>query len=272
MANLPWLLALRTWWQADDWLTTFERILLFFILAWLVHRLAPYLARRLVQLRRFAPRGGADRPERRATLQSVLASLISYAALALALVLTLKQFVSATTLVWVIGLFSAAFGLGARAIVSDVVSGISILFDDIFAVGEKVAIVDVEGVVEAVDLRTTRMRAITGELYIVPNGDIRLVRNFSRGRFSAANVTILLASADLPQALPVLEALGQDAVALLPDLIEPWRVISESGVIGQQTGLTLLAKARFGRAAELRPHLLALVHDRLLEVGIALAS
>jgi hypothetical protein len=76
----------------------------------------------------------------------------------------------------------------------------------------------------------------------------------------------------LHQALLILGELGGEAVALLPNLLEPWQVISESGVIGQQTELTLLAKARFGQAAEMRPRLLALVQERLLEKNIALAS
>jgi hypothetical protein len=66
--------------------------------------------------------------------------------------------------------------------------------------------------------------------------------------------------------------LGQEAVHVLPNLLEPWQVISEHGEIGQQIELTLLAKARFGQAAELRPRLLALVQERLAEAGIALAT
>jgi len=49
-------------------------------------------------------------------------------------------------------------------------------------------------------------------------------------------------------------------------------VISEAGVIGERTELTLVAKARYGKAAEMRPRLLALVHERLAEVGIALTD
>jgi hypothetical protein len=101
---------------------------------------------------------------------------------------------------------------------------------------------------------------------------VRVVRNFSRGRFSTADVRLKIAAADLSRALPLLEELGREAVALLPNLLEPWQVISESGIIGQQTELTLLAKARFGRAAEMRPRLLALVQEHLAEVGIPLAD
>jgi hypothetical protein len=61
-------------------------------------------------------------------------------------------------------------------------------------------------------------------------------------------------------------------MVLLPNLLEPWQVISDSGVIGQQTELTLSTKARFGKAAEMRPRLLALVQDRLAEADILLVN
>ena len=45
----------------------------------------------------------------------------------------------------------------------------------------------------------------------------------------------LIAASDLNRALPFLEELGREAVVLLPNLLEPWQVISETAVIGQQT-------------------------------------
>lgn len=263
---------LRTWFTASGWWSYAVRIVGFYLLAWLVHRLARRMARRIVRLSRFTPRALWPRPERQATLQSLIASAISFVAFTAATLVSMGQFVPMDTLVWVVGLFSAAFGLGARPLISDVLSGLSLIFEDTFAVGEKVEMLGVEGIVEAINLRTTWIRSPTGELYIVPNGEVRVVRNFSRGSFSNANVKLRVAAADLNRALSLLEVLGQEAVTLLPNLLEPWQVISESGTIGQQTELTLLAKARFGRAAEMRPHLLTLVQERLAEAGIALAD
>jgi hypothetical protein len=49
-------------------------------------------------------------------------------------------------------------------------------------------------------------------------------------------------------------------------------VVSETGEMGQQTELTLIAKARFGKAGKMRPRLLSLVQDRMTDAGIELAS
>lgn len=252
-----------------------ERIILiavFFLIAWIVYRLAPRLARRIVRLQRAAPVRDRLRPERLATLSGLISSAISVLAFVVAGIVSLSLFVDNNTLIWVIGLFSAAFGLGARNLVNDFVSGVSLIFADDYAVGEKVEVMGIEGVVETVNVRTTLLRAPTGELYVVPNGDVRLIRNFSRGRFSSVTVIIRIAAVDLGRALPLLEALGKEAMEELPNLIEPWQVISEMGVIGQTTELTLLAKARFGKAAEMRPRLLALVQERLAEARIELAA
>lgn len=252
-------------------------IALFLFLAWLVYRLSPRFARQILSVSRFANSQRPLRAERRRTLLGLISAAITFIALATAIVLSLSLFVDTTSLLWVIGLFSAAFGLGARPVVSDFLSGVSFIFEDTFDVGDKVRLPglgggDVEGIVETVRLRTTVIRAPSGEPFTVPNGEIRVVRNFSRGRFSATDVTIHIAAGDLGEAIPLLEELGQDAVTLLPNLLEPWQVISESGELGQQTELTLLAKARFGKASEMRPRLLNLVHERLNEAGIELVG
>ncbi len=230
------------------------------------------MARPLARLSWIAQQGAVLKPERKQTLQDLIASGIRALALLVAVIASLGLFVDATTLVWMIGLFSAAFGLGARPLISDILTGVGFFFEDTFSVGEKVEIVGVEGVIEAMNLRTTSMRAPTGELFIVPNGEIRTVRNFSRGRFSTTNITLKIAATDLLRALPLLEDLGIEAVSELPNLLEPWQVISEAGVIGQHTELTLLAKSRFGKAADMRPRLLSLVQERFEAAGISLVN
>ena len=254
---------------ADAWWSNAAYIAVFYLVAWIIHRLAHHIARGVVRL---SSREHQLRPERRETLRSMIANVVSFVAFTAATLVSLGRFVRLDTLVWVMGLFSAAFGLGARPFISDILIGISLIFDDTLAVGEKVEILEAEGVVEAVNLRTTWLRAPSGELYIVPNGEIRVVRNFSRGHFSTVKVTLKISADDLCHALPVIEELGQKAVALLPNLLEPWQVISETGAIGAQTQLTLITKARYGQAAEMRPRLLALLQDKLGQVGIELVD
>jgi moderate conductance mechanosensitive channel len=173
-------------------------------------------------------------------------------------------------------LFTAAFSLGARPLIADMFAGIGFIFADNFDVGEKIelptAMGKIEGVVEGMTLQTTLIRVPSGELYTIPNADIRVLRNFSRGSYSTAHIKLKVATADLEKALAVLSELGNEVITLMPNLLGSWQIISETGVIGTHTELVLLTKTNFGQAGELRPRLLALVQTRLAEAGISLAD
>lgn len=216
------------------------------------------------------------RAERQHTIQHLVASTVSIVVFVIAALFSLSQFISAGTLALLAGLFTAAFSLGARPLIADILAGMSFIFEDNFDVGEKIEIANatgkVEGVVETMNLQTTIVRAPTGELYVIPNSEIRILRNFSRGRFSTAHLKLKLATVDLERALPLLSALGKEAIVLFPTLLEPWQVISETGQGGEHTELTVLARAGFGQGAALRPHLLALVQARLTEANITLVD
>jgi small conductance mechanosensitive channel len=267
---------------------------IFFLLAFIVHRLAWHIAGGLLHSSLWSRvflwssnrlksshfkldvAEAKMRVERQYTIQHLVASTISLAAFAIAGLLSLSQFLSAEALALFAGLFTAAFSLGARPLIADMLSGMSFIFEDSFDVSEKIEIASVtgkvEGVVESMNLRTTAIRAPTGELYVVPNSEIRILRNFSRGRFSTAHIKLKLATDDLERALLLLSDLGSEAIVLLPNLMGSWQVISETGALGAHTELTLLAKANFGQAAELRPRLLALVQERLAEADIVLVD
>jgi len=83
------------------------------------------------------------------------------------------------------GILGLAAGLGAQSLVTDIVSGFFILFENQYLVGDVVKIGDAEGRVEAVSIRHTQVRDEQGKLYIIPNGQIKTVINFSKGFVNA---------------------------------------------------------------------------------------
>ena len=243
-----------------------------YLIAWFVHRLTGRWTRRVVGLSDFAPQGMRVRQERKRTLNDLLSSAITFLAFLVATIFTLGLFVDTTSLVWTIGLFSAAFGLGARPIISDYLTGMTFLFGDVFDVGDKVEILGIEGVIERITLSMVTVRSTKGEVYVIPNGEVRIVRNFSRGKFSSANIVVKIVSADLSKALPILSDLANEAVDLFPPVREPLQIINDTGQIGKHVELTLVASVAFGAAAETRLQLLQIVIERLTEAGIELAS
>ena len=78
-----------------------------------------------------------------------------------------------------------AVGLGAQSLVTDIVSGFFILFENQYLVGDHVQIGDACGTVEAVGIRLTQIRDGQGKLYIIPNGQIKGVVSFSKGYVNA---------------------------------------------------------------------------------------
>jgi moderate conductance mechanosensitive channel len=107
------------------------------------------------------------------------------------------------------GLGSIAIGFGAQSLVRDVFNGFFILFEDQYAVGDYITINGVTGTVEDIGLRITRIRSFNGELYIIPNGEIKAVTNASRGN-SLAIVDVGIAyENDQEKALGILTTIAE---------------------------------------------------------------
>jgi small conductance mechanosensitive channel len=78
-------------------------------------------------------------------------------------------------------IIGATLGFGAQQIVRDYFSGVLMTMEDQFNVGDSLTIGGLTGVVEEVTMRVTRFRGVDGTIYTIPNGDIRLNGNLSRG-------------------------------------------------------------------------------------------
>ena len=78
------------------------------------------------------------------------------------------------------GVIGVALGLGAQTIVRDVLSGILMLIEDQYGVGDEVDVLEVKGKVERVGLRITSVRSSDGTLWYLRNGEILKVGNKSQ--------------------------------------------------------------------------------------------
>jgi small conductance mechanosensitive channel len=109
------------------------------------------------------------------------------------------------------GVLGVALGFGSQKLVQDFLSGMFILVEDQYGVGD---IVDLElettGVVEAVSLRTTRLRSVDGTVWHVPNGEIRRVGNKSQ-HWSRALLDVEVAyGTDVEQAKTVMKGAADE--------------------------------------------------------------
>lgn len=102
------------------------------------------------------------------------------------------------------GIAGVALGFGAQSLVKDTISGLFMLIEDQYGIGDSVDLGEASGVVERVTLRTTVLRSLDGTVWHVPNGEVRRVGNRSQ-LWSAAIVDVVVAhDADVDAVGPVL--------------------------------------------------------------------
>lgn len=137
--------------------------------------------------------GGRFNPGKSATISTVCSSVTKYIIYFFMLCFILSIWgVDPTSLIAIGGVASVAVGLGAQSVIQDILAGAFILMEDQFGVGDVVKIENCSGTVESVGMRTTRIRSMDGDLYIIPNGQIKIVTNMSKG-FNRAVVDISIA-------------------------------------------------------------------------------
>jgi small conductance mechanosensitive channel len=119
------------------------------------------------------------------------------------------------------GVVGLALGFGAQSLVKDFLSGMFILIEDQFGVGDIVDLdLQTSGTVEAVSLRTTRLRAVDGTVWHVPNGDIRRVGNKSQ-HWSRALLDIEVAyETDIDHASAVIKRVADELWQQREDILE----------------------------------------------------
>jgi small-conductance mechanosensitive channel len=122
------------------------------------------------------------RAQRAATIGSVLKSVVSFTLLVIAAMAILSElevdlapFIAGTSIVGV------ALGFGAQSIVKDFLAGMFMLMEDQYGVGDVIDFEKASGTVEAVGLRSTRLRDVNGTVWYVRNGEVVRVGNKSQG-------------------------------------------------------------------------------------------
>jgi small conductance mechanosensitive channel len=124
---------------------------------------------------------------RAATLGSVLSNFITWSVYVIAGTMLLSELgVAVGALIAGAGILGAALGFGAQNIVRDLLSGLFIVFEDQYGIGDSVDLGEASGIVENVGLRITQVRDTKGTLWYVRNGEILRVGNSSHKNKNSA--------------------------------------------------------------------------------------
>jgi small conductance mechanosensitive channel len=151
------------------------RLVVVILLWWLASAITTRFIKRLAGSWRAGAHG-----KRADTLVGVLVSLSKYALGFIGICAVLSVFhVPIASVLAVAGVGGIAIGFGAQNLVRDFITGFFILFEGQFSVGDIVAIADKTGTVEAIGMRTTRIRSFNGDAHVIPNSQISSVTNMS---------------------------------------------------------------------------------------------
>jgi len=142
------------------------------------------------------------------TLYTLFKSIVRYTVYFFAIATILGELglgITAGSILATAGIGGIAIGLGAQALVKDVVAGAFFMFESQFKVGDIIEAAGVKGTVEEITLRTTNIRAYTGELFIVPNGQMEKITNYNRGN-SLFGVTVAILNAlDIEKTMDIMK-------------------------------------------------------------------
>lgn len=131
------------------------------------------------------------------------------------------------------GIVGLAVGLGAQNLINDIVSGFFILFENYYLVGDYIETDEASGYVEAIELRTTRIRHRHGQVHIVRNGDITSITNYSKEFVYAVVDVGVDYNSNLDRVYEIIETIGRQFQAENNNVIEATQVegIEEFGDI-----------------------------------------
>ncbi|MDI1450963.1 mechanosensitive ion channel family protein [Polyangium sp. 6x1] len=167
----------------DTWLSTAGRVGLRIIAIFYASRVLVEICVLLIN-DLFLGKVAEENPQtlqQRKTLVPVAMGFVRYAIYFSALVMGLREAsIDPTPLLAGAGVIGVAIGFGAQTFVGDIVAGFFILFENLLLVGDLVEIGGIQGRVEEIGVRITKIRDELGVLHSIPNGEVRKVANHSR--------------------------------------------------------------------------------------------
>jgi moderate conductance mechanosensitive channel len=165
----------------DIWLLiggNLVEIMLIFLLSRIVIRLGKSIIMRFFLVRSKSPLRTSER--RDATLLRLLQNVLTYIVNFITIMMILEAVsIDVKAILAGAGIVGLAIGFGAQSLVKDIITGFFIILEDQFSVGDMIKVKDFEGEVVEIGLRLTKIKSSTGKLYLIPNGNILEVTNYS---------------------------------------------------------------------------------------------
>ena len=161
------------------------------------------------------------------------------------------------------GLAGVALGLGAQGFLSDVVNGFFILLEDQFEVGDSVEVGAITGLVSTMGIRTTQIRGFDGTLHFIPNRNITIVSNKSRGDMRAQIDIPVYTSTDISKVTSIIQQVNKDNNENYPEIIGSPNIIGLTSKPSGQLVFRVDIFTKNGQQVHIYAEFLKLYHEAL---------
>lgn len=178
------------------------------------------------------------------TLEKLTSNVFAYALIFFLVIMVLENVfgVRTTAILAGAGIVGLAIGFGAQGIVSDVVTGFFLLLEKQVDVDDYVTTGGYSGIVEEVGLRTTKIRDFDGSLHYLPNRQISILTNHSRGNMRALVDIGISYEDNIDHAIEVIQGACDEIAAEEPAIKEGPNVIGVQGLNDSDVIIRIIAK------------------------------
>ncbi len=166
-----------------------------------------------------------------------------------------------------------AIGFGSQTLAKDFITGLFIVMENAISIGDVVKIGDYSGVVEALTVRTVRLRDSDGAMHILPFSEVTKITNMTKGHaYALINVGVSYSS-NLRQVMEVMRAVGEDLQkdpVFRKVILAPMEVFGVDKLGDSSITISARIRTRPGKQWDVKRMLLLLLKERFDKEGIEL--
>ncbi len=257
----------------DFIITASVKIISILIVSYLVIFIGKRIIKRVFSIRMKSPIKYSER--RQTTIVKLLQSVLAYVVYFTGIIAILSALeIEIMGLLAGAGIAGLAIGFGAQSLVKDVISGFFIILEDQFGVGDFIRLStssSAEGTVVEIGLRTTKLLGVTGEQFIIPNGQITDVVNFSINNSKAIVDMQVGIEADVDKIETLVKPYLENLPRQYEELVTVPQFLGVQSTVGTEVTIRIIAETKplqhFGIARVIRRD----VREILVKNGIPMA-
>ena len=196
-----------------DWaLTSGIKVIFIVVAAYLLKIIAKRFIQRVVKAAVHSEKLISESAElkRMNTLVHIFSYTFNTILLMIAAMMVIKEFgVDVAPILATAGIAGVAIGFGAQYLVKDIITGIFIIFENQYRLGDVISVGDTSGLVENISLRVTTLRDMDGTVHYIPHGEIKILSNLSK-HYAKVNLNVGIAyNSDIDHVIEVVNGIGK---------------------------------------------------------------